>query len=230
MMRSAPGTNFSQAVRRRGRGGPRMHRLGLATAGTSVLVLAAGLSGGAADASTSGIRTLLAKSGEMPGFVVHGTAESATGATPWVTNVEDETGSKARRDAGALRAAGFLAGAYVNLHPKSGVSGRAGESSVLEFKTTADATRYVAKFYAQGVAIQAKGAKLSTLKVGIPGARGFTAAGSGSSPVWSSNAYFSSGHCLFSVGDYIAGRHPNTGAPVVAASRSIDKRVSNACR
>jgi hypothetical protein len=217
-------------LRRRHRVGPVSYRLGLAASGTLVVALALGLPANAAHASSSGIRTLLVRSGEMPGFVVHGPAESAIGATPWVTHVEDEAGNKARKDAGALRAAGFVAGAYVNLRPKSGVTGRAGESSVLEFRTTTDATKYVAKFYAQGVAIQAKGAKLSTLKVGIAGARGFSAAGFGPSPVSSSNAYFSSGHCLFSVGDYIAGRHPNTTGPVVSASRTIDKRVKSACR
>ena len=184
----------------------------------------------AAHAASPGIRTYLVRSGEMPGFVVKGVPEVATGATPWVARVEDETGSRARRDTRALRTAGFLAGAYENLRPKKGSPDGAGGSSVWQFTTPAEARRFVAKQYAEGVALQPKGATVIPLKLRINGARAFSVPGSGAEPAAASNAYFSWGRCLFVVGDFIDGRHPNTGSPVVIAAMRIDKRVGGACR
>jgi hypothetical protein len=166
----------------------------------------------------------------MPGFVVHGAPRSATGAARWVTHVDEETGAKARRDTRTLRSAGFVSGAYENLAPKSGATNRAGGSSVLLFQTSAEARRYVAGQYSEGVALQPTGVVIRALKVGITGARAFTAPGSGSNPAGASNAYFSSGRCLFVIGDFIDGTHPSTAAPVVTASQRVDRRVGAACR
>jgi hypothetical protein len=201
-------------------------------AGTSVLALAlsAALPGAAAHAAFPGIKAYLVRSGEMPGFVVKGAPEFATGATPWVTRVEDETGSRARRDTQTLRSAGFVAGAYENLRPKNGSSDGAGGSTVLQFKTPSEARKFVAKQYAEGLALQPEGAIIHPLKLAIKGGRGFTAPGSGAEPAGASNAYFSSGRCLFVVGDFIDGRKPNTGSPVAVAAKRVDKRVGGACR
>jgi hypothetical protein len=166
----------------------------------------------------------------MPGFVVKGAPEVATGATSWVTRVEDEPGSRVSRDAKALRSAGFLAGAYENLRPKNGLSDGAGGSSVWQFATPSAARRFVAKEYAEGVAVQRKGAIIHPLKLSISGARAFTAPGSGTEVAWASNAYFSHGRCLFVIGDFLAGRHPDTATPVVMAAKRVDKRVGGACR
>lgn len=213
-------------------GADRRSRYGLwvAATGSLALALVVGLPGPAALAATPSTRPLLVRSGEMPGFVVHGPLEFATGATQWVTHVDDESGARERKDAQTLRTAGFVAGAYENLHPKNGILNRAGGSSVLLFKTAIDAARDVAKQYSEGVAIQPKGAVINPFKVTINKARAFTAPGTGPSPASASNVYFSSGRCLFVIGDFIDGRHPNTASPVVAASKSVDKRVRNACR
>jgi hypothetical protein len=200
-------------------------------AGTPVLAIALSAAlPAAAQAASPGIKTYLVRSGEMPGFVVKGAPQSATGATAWVTRVEDESGSRARRDTRTLRSAGFVSGTYENLRRKNGSSDGAGGSSVLQFKTPSEARRFVAKQYAQGLALQPKGAVIHPLELGISGARAFTAPGSGAAPAGASNAYFSWGRCLFVIGDFIDGRHPNTGSPVVVASRRVDKRVGGGCR
>jgi hypothetical protein len=193
------------------------------------LALVVGLPVGSAAGASSGIKTFLVRSGEMPGFVVEGPPQFVTGASRWVTAVERETGSRARRDVRTLRAAGFRAGVYENLRPKSGGSDKAAGASVLQFNTPTEARRFVTPEYSEGLTLQPRGATIHPLKVAIAGARGFTVPGSGATPAAASNAYFSAGRCVFVVGDFIDGRHPNTGGPVVAAARSIDRRVGDAC-
>jgi hypothetical protein len=216
--------------RARGRLPVRRHRL--AVAASAPLMLAAGLCvtlpGGAAQAAIAGIRSLVLRSGEMPGFAVQGSPDVATSATRWVTVVEGEKGTQARKDIQVLRSLGFLDGAYVSL--KNANPGRIGGSSALLFKTAADATRYKRTLYSQGIALQPKGTTLHPLSVGLAGAMGFTAPGVGSRPAGTSDTYFSSGRCLFEIGDLMNGRHPNTAAPVVVAARAIDKRTKSACR
>jgi len=193
------------------------------------LALVVGIPFGSAAGASQGIKTLLVRSGEMPGFVVKGPPQVVTVASRWVTAVERETGSRAHRDVRTLRAAGFRAGAYENLRPKSGGSDKAAGASVLQFTTPSEARRFVTQEYSEGLALQPRGATIHRLKVGIAGARGFTVPGSGATPAAASNVYFSAGRCIFVVGDFIDGRHPNTGGPVVAAARSIDRRVGGAC-
>ncbi len=200
----------------------------MSTVGAAFLAVA--LPGGAAQAASLHLPSLLVRSGEMPGFVVRGAPEVATGAGQWVTLVEKESGSMARRDAQALRSAGFVAGAYENLGPKNGSTAGAGGSTVLLFKTAAEARRDVATQYSQGLAIQPTGAASHPLKLGIAGARGFTTPGSGPHPAAASNAYFATGRCLFVVGDFIDGTHPGTGPPVVTASKRVATRAAAPCR
>jgi hypothetical protein len=183
-----------------------------------------------AQAGATGLRTLLVRSGEMPGFAVTGMPQAATGATGWVTRVEAARGTEARHDVHALRSAGFVAGVYEHLGPTNGGTGRGAESTVLQFDSAADARKQVGTQYALGVALQPQGAPIHPLRVGITGARGFTTPGSGAQPAAASNAYFSSGRCVFVVGDYIVGTHPNTAAPVVTAAKKVDARVGRPCR
>jgi hypothetical protein len=205
------------------------HRRTAAAIAGAVVALAVGFCGGVAGATPT-VTSLLIRSGEMPGFGVRGAPETATGASAWVTRVDAEKGAKARKDILALRAAGFVAGAYENLGPKNGATNKAGGSTVLLFKTAADAAKNVAKQYAQGVALQPKAATLHPLAVGLRGGRGFTAPGSGPHAAAASNAYFSSGRCLFVVGDFINGTHPNTAGPVLAAAKNVARRTATACR
>jgi hypothetical protein len=164
----------------------------------------------------------------MPGFVVQGSPVIATSASRWVTVVEDEKGAQAGKDIQVLRSLGFVDGAYVNL--KNANPGRIGGSSVLQFKTAAEAARYKRTLYAQGIALQPKGTTLHPLSVGVADALGFTAPGVGSRPAGTSDSYFSSGRCLFEIADLMNGRHPNTAAPVVVAAKAIDRRTKRACR
>jgi hypothetical protein len=183
-----------------------------------------------AGAATVPLTTYLLRSGEMLGFVVTGAPHTATGASAWVRHVEDETGTTAAKDVRGLQAAGFMAGAYVNLRSRLRPSSGAGGSTVLLFATAADARRDVATQYAQGVAIQGSGAVIHRLVLSLPGARGFTTVGSGPHPAGAANAYFSSGRCLFVVGDFLDGTNPATALPVVVGVRRLAARATGVCR
>jgi hypothetical protein len=193
------------------------------------LVIGTSVAGMAGASSVPGIKSYLLRSGEMPGFVVHGAAETGTGAKQWVKDVDDETGATANGEIRTLRSAGFVAGAYENLRPKHGSDG-AGGSTALLFKTSVDAGRDVAAQYAEGLAIQPQGATIHPFKVSIRGARGFTVPGSGSNAAGAGNVIFSAGRCVFVVGDFLKGTHPDTAGPVIAAAKSLDRRVGGICR
>ncbi|MGH9016976.1 MAG: hypothetical protein ACRDY1_04425 [Acidimicrobiales bacterium] len=165
----------------------------------------------------------------MPGFVVRGTAHTAVGAGAWVRRVEDESGKEAARDIGTLKAAGFEAGAYVDLRPEAHAASGAGGSTVLLFATAAGARRQVKVQYDQGVAVQGSGVVIRPLKVGLTGARAFSTLGSGPRRAGASNAYVASGRCLFVVGDFLAGTRPATAHPVVVGARSLARRATGVC-
>jgi hypothetical protein len=178
-----------------------------------------------AQAASPSLTSLLVRPGEMPGFTTEN-AESATGPTQFVRKIYQETGKKASTDTAALKSAGFVAGAY---EPLTCADNAQAVSSVLVFKSSADAKKYVSTEYAQSLKGQVKGATVTTLALGIPGAKAFTAASGGSQAGAASNAYFSKAHCLFVVGDFVAGTTTPSGPPVAAASKSVYKRAPSSC-
>ncbi|MGP0030934.1 MAG: hypothetical protein ACLPVF_10575 [Acidimicrobiales bacterium] len=182
------------------------------------------LSGAPAQAASPNVSTLLVRAGEMPGLSIAGSPASASNVTRFVHSVYGETGNQAKLEIMTLESEGFQAGAVESL---KGSGSREGVSTVIVFGTPSDANQQLANENRQSQAHQAKGSIIHSLTTGIPGAEAFMAIISDAGAA--SNVFFTNGRCTCLVGDSFPGPHAETISAVVAAAKSIDRRVSGAC-
>lgn len=187
--------------------------------------LASGL--GASPAGAASTRTLvsvLVHGGEMRGFSIQGTPSAGTTPAAFVQRVYKLTGSSATADVAALASEGFVAGASEYLRAPHGIAA----SQIWEFKDERAADAYLRNALLTATAALRAGSEIRALRVGVPDARAFVAS-SDSGRLVVSDAYMLSGRCMLFVGDELSGAPAAASAPVLAASRSVERRARALC-
>jgi hypothetical protein len=163
------------------------------------------------------LERFIAQAGEAPGFVPRGRPQVFRTASAWTGVLPTR---KPKRDAGRLRREGFVLGVFQRLTDAHDPAIRRGSSAVIELGSASAARAEGRVDMREGIAAE-PGATINRYTIrGVPGSFGYTAtlAGRGAS-----NAFFTEGRCLLTVGD----SEPvgNVAAPVMAAVRAVFRRT-----
>jgi hypothetical protein len=201
----------------------------------SVLVAAAGVSLGAAGIASAssgqdaGLKVLLVRAGEMPGFHPSGQAHVFRSVAQ---DVAHDPSALRKADAAHLRKDGFVA--EIIQPQQSSPSTRAGGTSGMTELSSPAAARSYARFtfsvvaHPGPVAGTSQQQRFVRFKVpGVPGARGVAEISRQTSGT-DANVQWVEGRCLVQVGDATVTRKPLT-VPLVAAAQAVYGRTHGSC-